>query len=472
MGQLKKILIPYTKKIEGDIETPITLFQKLVGNEKGFLLETKDVKQGRYSFIGRKPYGSILSYGNRVEIFDGEKRSVKDGSVLDKIRNYFSQFKVKNTSGIPMIGGAVGTIAYDVIRQYEKLEEVNVDRLKTPDAELMLVDEFVVYDHFYSEIQIVVLKEDNEFGKKEAEIAIESIEKKIHNTGFEAIKQTVGKCENKNYAKSNTSKEQFMDMVKKAKNYIYEGDIFQVVLSQRWSIDTEENPFIIYRRLRRLNPSPYLYYFNFGDYQIVGSSPEMLVELKKSKVLTCPIAGTRKRGVNPEEDRILAEDLASDEKEIAEHTMLVDLARNDMGRIAKIGTVEVEEFMKVKNFSHVMHLVSLVGGELSPGYDQFNLLSSFLPAGTLSGAPKIRAMEIIDELEKEKRGFYGGSIGYFGMDGNMDMCITIRTMLIKGGTAYLQAGAGIVADSNPELEYEETRNKINALVKVVGRLEG
>lgn len=472
MGQLQKILVPYIKKVEGDIETPITLFRKLVGNEKGFLLETKDVKQGRYSFIGRKPYGSILSYGNKVELFDGEKRSVEDGSVLDSLRNYFSQFKVKNTSEIPMIGGAVGAIAYDVIRQYEKLENVNEDVLKTPDAELMLVDEFVVYDHFYSEIQIVVLKEDNEMGKAKAKKAIKSIQDKIDNTGLDVLKQNIGECKNKNYAKSNTTKEEFINMVKKVKDYIYEGDIFQVVLSQRWCIKTDEDPFTIYRRLRRLNPSPYLYYFNFGDYQIVGSSPEMLVELKNKRVLTCPIAGTRKRGKNSEEDRILAEDLSSDEKEIAEHTMLVDLARNDMGRVAKIGTVEVKEFMKVKNFSHVMHLVSLVGGDLSHGYDQFNLLSSFLPAGTLSGAPKIRAMEIIDELEKEKRGFYGGSIGYFGMDGNMDMCITIRTMLIKNGTAYLQAGAGIVADSNPESEYEETRNKINALVKVVGRLEG
>ena len=466
----RTILIPYTKKISGDTETPITLFQKIVGDKVGFLLETSDLENGRYSFIGRNPYGKIICRGNEVTVLDKGNEKKVIGKVMDVVREYFDAYQVENDTNIPLIGGAVGNIAYDIIRQYEKLENINEDKVQTPDTELMLVDELLVFDHFHNEIIIVALKENNEKGKEEAEKVFAVYEKEIYiNSNIQGNYSK--ECENLNFAESNTTKEEFINMVEKAKQYIYEGDIFQVVLSQRWKIKTEENPFTIYRRLRRLNPSPYLYYFNFGEYQIVGSSPEMLVELKEKNVETCPIAGTRKRGENQEEDLFLAEDLLSDEKEKAEHVMLVDLARNDMGRIAEIGSVNVSSFMKVKNFSHVMHIVSLVEGQLGKEYDEFDALSSFLPAGTLSGAPKIRAMEIIDELEKEKRGFYGGSTGYFGFDGNMNMCITIRTMMTKDGFAYLQAGAGIVADSDPEAEYEETRNKINALVKVVGRLE-
>ena len=253
----------------------------------------------------------------------------------------------------------------------------------------------------------------------------------------------------------------------KAKHYIHEGDIFQVVLSQRWTLESKENPFTLYRKLRALNPSPYLFYFNFGDYQVAGSSPEMLVELRKGKVYTCPIAGTRKRGRNDEEDRFLAEELLADPKEKAEHIMLVDLARNDMGRIAKIGTVKVTEFMEVHYYSHVMHLVSLVEGQKNENEDGFSVLSSFLPAGTLSGAPKIRAMEIIEELENTRRGIYGGAVGYFSFDGDMDMCIAIRTMVMKDGKIYMQAGAGITAESVPEKEFEESENKVRALLRAI-----
>ena len=253
-----------------------------------------------------------------------------------------------------------------------------------------------------------------------------------------------------------------------AKKYIYDGDIFQVVLSQRLTAETDQKPIDLYRKLRAINPSPYLLYLNFGDYQVAGSSPEMLVEVSGNKVKTCPIAGTRKRGKNLKEDIELAEGLLNDEKEIAEHTMLVDLARNDMGRVSKIGSVKVTELKQIHYYSHVMHIVSLVEGEKREDKDCFDVLSTFLPAGTLSGAPKIRAMEIIEELEEEKRGLYGGSIGYFSFNGNMDMCIAIRTMIIKDKKIYMQAGAGIVADSIPKNEYEESHNKVRALVKTIG----
>ncbi len=242
-----------------------------------------------------------------------------------------------------------------------------------------------------------------------------------------------------------------------------------MVLSQRWEMETREKPFDLYRKLRITNPSPYLFYINFGDYQIAGSSPEMLVEVKGNKIYTCPIAGTRRRGINPKEDRILAEDLINDEKEVAEHVMLVDLARNDVGKVSKIDSVEVTQFMKVQNYSHVMHLVSLVEGEKKEKETNFSVLSSILPAGTLSGAPKVRAMEIIEELEKNRRGIYGGAVGYFSYEGNMDTCIAIRTMVIKNEKVYLQAGAGITGDSIPENEYEECRNKIGALVSALHR---
>ncbi len=256
-------------------------------------------------------------------------------------------------------------------------------------------------------------------------------------------------------------------MVKKAKDYINAGDIFQVVLSKRWTMESKEHPFTLYRSLRSINPSPYLFYMNFGDYQVGGSSPEMLVELRNNKIYTCPIAGTRKRGANKNEDEILEKDLLNDEKEISEHIMLVDLARNDMGRVSKVSSVNVTEFMKVKYYSHVMHLVSVVEGVKSDKEDMFSILSNFLPAGTLSGAPKVRSMEIIEELEKEKRGIYGGAVGYFGFNGDMDMCIAIRTMVMSNGKVYMQAGAGITHESIDKNENEECENKVRALMRAI-----
>ncbi len=465
---MQKILKPYIKTFSGDTETPITIFYKYVGDEIGFLLESRTYgTKGRYSFIGKNPK-VILEGSEKLLIKDNETIEQYEGKLLEGLENYLNSFKIIDTDGIPFVGGAVGCISYDIIKQYEKIPNLNPDILNLPDVNMMVFTEVIIYDHMHGQISIVVLDEPTEKGKLNAKSNILRIQNEI----LKPISQDVYECEFENKEKisftSNTTKEEYINMVKKAKSYIYDGDIFQVVLSQRVTAEVNEKPFLLYRKLRAINPSPYLYYFNFGNYQVAGSSPEMLVELKGDKISTCPIAGTRKRGKSAKEDLILANDLLNDNKERAEHIMLVDLARNDMGKISEIGTVEVTEFMKVQNYSHVMHMLSLVEGKLKKDIKPFDVLSTFLPAGTLSGAPKIRAMEIIEELETEKRCLYGGAVGYFGFDGNMDFCIAIRTMVIKANKVYMQAGAGIVYDSNPESEYEESYNKLNALLKAIG----
>ncbi len=458
-------LIPYIRRISGDLETPVTLYSKYVGESKGFLLESAEMPKGRYSFMGKNPFLTIKSKDNKVVVEQRGKLSVFDGKALDITKKYVEQYKVVNYSDIPFVGGAVGTIGYDIIRQYEELPNLNEDVLGLPDINLLFVKELIAFDHKFQQVNIVVLAEDNEEGNQYAQKQLDEIEAVLHEAPtLTNINMQSTTCSE---AKSNVTKEQFYNMVERAKKYIYEGDIFQVVLSQRWQIECDAHPFTLYRKLRQINPSAYLFYFNLGDYQVAGSSPEMLVGVRGNKVTTCPIAGTRKRGANQEEDARLAKDLLDDPKEQAEHVMLVDLGRNDMGRVAKIGTVTVPTMMEVRNYSHVMHLVSLVEGEKRENINAFDVLSTFLPAGTLSGAPKIRAMEIIEELEPSVRGMYGGAIGYFGFDGDMDMCIAIRTMLINEGKVYMQAGAGIVADSVPENEYLETENKAKTLMQVL-----
>lgn len=455
----------YSKSIVGDTNTPITIFQKYVGKEKGFLLESRDGTKGQYSFIGKNTFGELKSIKNETVIKEGNKIRKKQGKTMEILREYMSHFQIQNPSSIPFIGGAVGFIGYDVVRQYEKLKEPNKDTIGTPDIHLVFAKEIIAYDHFHQQIYLIVLDEDTKEGEEKARKIISLMEKELKNeVGTKEMAKVSSSFKS---IKSNMSKEEYMEKVKKAKRYIHEGDISQVVISKRWTLETQEDAFSLYRKLRRLNPSPYLFYLNFGEYQVAGSSPEMLVEVRKDKVYTCPIAGTRKRGKDEKEDETLAKDLLEDKKEKAEHVMLVDLARNDMGRIARIDSVKVTEFMNVHYYSHVMHLVSQVEGKKKEDKDVFSILHSFLPAGTLSGAPKVRAMEIIDELEEEKRGLYGGAIGYFGFDGDMDMCIAIRTMVIKDGKVYMQAGAGIVVDSDPEKENEESENKVKALFKAI-----
>ncbi|MDF1617581.1 anthranilate synthase component I [Petrocella sp. FN5] len=458
-----KRLITYEHIIACDTETPITLYSKYVRNEMGFLLESKEQPKGRYSFMACNPDKEIKAYGSKVEVVTNSEVIIYEGRALDVVKKEMDYYDVENRTDLPFVGGAVGSVGYDMIRQYEDIPLRNPDELQTPDLHLMFVTEILAYDHFFNQLHIVVLEEVTDSGAEKARKRIDDIEEKLKR---EANLEE-DKLEEELKFESNISQEIYENAVIKAKKYIYEGDIFQVVLSQRWSATCNTSPFKLYRKLRRMNPSPYMFYFNFQSYYIVGSSPEMLVEMKGNHIKNCPIAGTRKRGATSMEDEELAKDLLEDEKERAEHNMLVDLGRNDMGKIAKIGSVEVTSYMEVQKYSHVMHLVSLVEGEKDEDKDMFEVLMSFLPAGTLSGAPKIRAMEIIDELEETKRGIYGGAIGYFGYNKNMDMCIAIRTMIIKDEKVYIQAGAGIVADSDPTMEYEETRNKAEAQIKAI-----
>ncbi len=451
----------YFEEHIADTETPITIFKKYVGDDIGFLLESKDNIKGRYSFISKNPYGNLRFQEGEV-IRDGSR--VETSSFINYLQGELEGVKVENPDKLPFVGGAFGTIAYDIIREFEYLPNVNPDELNIPDSELFLVREGIIIDHFHEKIIFIVV--DKEENKEKAKTRLNEIKDSIYKNSYNfkrAIKEEEGKK-----AFSNTTKEEYIEMVKKAQDYIKEGDIFQVVLSQRWQLDSDLNPFEVYRVLRSINPSPYLFYFNFGSYKVAGSSPELLVELRENRVINCPIAGTRPRGKSIEEDKALAENLLTDGKERAEHVMLVDLARNDMGRIAKIGSVKVTDFMSVHNYSHVMHIVSQVEGEKSEEKKVFEVLGSFLPAGTLSGAPKIRAMEIIDELEKVKRNLYGGAVGYFSYDGNMDTCIAIRTMVIKDGKINIQAGGGITAHSVPEMEYQESINKAKVLIEALG----
>lgn len=456
-----KNLKTYVREFSGDTETPITLFYKYVGNEKGFLLESRGEGKTNFSILGKRPM-AILSGNDELTIEEYGKKRTVTGKLLDCVRDFIKEYNITDENNLPFTGGAVGGIGYDIIRQYENIPDENREIIDTPIVHLMVFDEFIIYDHLHDRIKVVVLSDNDKYAEARLDVMEREIMSSVPSEHY-AVNEP-----SKITFTSNMTKEKYEGIVEKAKKYIYDGDIFQVVLSQRLTAKTEDKPIDLYRRLRAINPSPYLFYFNFGDYHIAGSSPEMLVEVQGDTVRTCPIAGTRKRGSNIAEDLRIAEGLLADPKEKAEHTMLVDLARNDMGRVAEIGSVKIAEFMQVHYYSHVMHLVSLVEGKKTEDKDSFDVLSTFLPAGTLSGAPKIRAMEIIEELEEEKRGLYGGAVGYFDFNGNMDTCIAIRTMVIKDGNVYMQAGAGIVADSVPEMEYEESHNKVRALVTTIG----
>ncbi|SET15009.1 anthranilate synthase component I [[Clostridium] polysaccharolyticum] len=461
----------YRKTISIVNETTIGLYENLVGKKTGFLLESYDKNNGRYSIFGKEPEEIISSKGNSLVIQkkNGETE-VREGNPYELLKEYYSDFHVVKEDGeLAFIGGLVGSMGYDFIRYTEILPDNNEDTIGIETIQLMLATEFIVIDHVAETMTGVVLEEDNEEGRKRgmerATGLLEEVMKDYKDEEKETFVQD-GKITDKS-----DSIEQYSEKVEKIKDYIKEGHIFQTVLSQRWTVETKQDGFILYKKLRVLNPSPYLYYFKFPEFEIIGSSPEMLVKKSEDKVYTCPIAGTRKRGATPEEDEMLKEDLLGDAKERAEHVMLVDLARNDMGRIAQFGTVKVTQFMNVQNYSHVMHIVSLVEGRKKGESHPLDLVASFLPAGTLSGAPKIRAMEIIDELETYRRGLYGGATGYLAFDGNMDFCITIRTMIKKADNVYLQAGAGIVLDSVPENEYNECCNKVMALAKTLVKEE-
>ncbi|MFZ5774966.1 MAG: anthranilate synthase component I [Thermodesulfobacteriota bacterium] len=476
-------LVPVHREIIADLDTPLTIFAKVAGGEShAFLFESLEggEKWGRYSFIGLDPLVTFESRGDRVTIRRGVAAEEQQGDPLTALKALLASFNACNSEMacdpdlLPrFFGGAVGFLGYDMVRFMERLPESNPPLADFPDSAFMVPRIVLIYDNLRQRLTVVNLVETR--GQQDLAglhaRAVAEIDAIIERLRRPVPADYVGSHGNGQVAPhaftSNMSKEGFEAMVEKAKEYIKAGDIIQVVLSQRFHTQTDLPPFKLYRALRHINPSPYLFYIKLGDLVQIGSSPEILVRLEQDEIELRPIAGTRRRGKTEEEDLALEQELLADPKERAEHLMLVDLGRNDVGRVAQYGSVEVRDLLVIERYSHVMHIVSGVHGRLSPGKDQFDVLRACFPAGTVSGAPKIRAMEIIEELEPARRGPYAGSVGYFGFSGNMDLCITIRTFVMKGNDLWVQAGAGIVADSVPELEYQETVNKSMGLRRAV-----
>ena len=445
--------IPFFKEISGDLETPLSIYLKFMDDRNSYLFESVEggEKWARYSIIG-------LPTDKKIDL---SKNPLKD------IENFLKQNKSQPMPDLPDFhGGLVGYFSYETIRHIEKkLQNSSKEKLPYPDISLMVSDEVVIYDNLKKSLFIVV--HGNEDTEKECHERIELIHKKILEPlpSQKASKKGVINFE------SSVKKEDYLEAIKKIKNYIVEGDVMQVVYGQEFSTKFEGSPIDLYRSLRKLNPSPYMYLMKIDDLHIVGASPEILVRLQNEEVTVRPIAGTVKRGKDNKEDNELADKLKSDPKEIAEHLMLIDLGRNDVGRIAEVGSVNTTEEMKIEKYSHVMHLVSNVVGKIKKGLTSIDVLKATFPAGTLSGAPKIRAMEIIDELEPDRRGVYGGAVGYLSWTGNMDVAIAIRTAVIQGKNLSVRAGGGIVYDSDPESEYQESLNKAMSIMKAVEEMD-
>jgi anthranilate synthase component 1 len=467
----------WTKRV-ADLETPISAMLKLAdGRANAFLLESVEggAVRGRYSIIGLKPDVIWRCRGDKAEInrnarSDPDAFTPEDRPSLDSLRALIGESRIEVPQGLPpMASGVFGYMGYDMVRLVENLPQQNPDQLGVPDSIFLRPTVIAIFDNV-EDIVIVVTPVWPKIGlsaRAAYNQAVERIGDVVHDLDRSLPQQRtdLDPLLAVPEPSSNMSPAQYVAMVDKAKEYILAGDIFQVVLSQRFSLPFALPPFALYRSLRRLNPSPFLYFLDFGGFSIIGSSPEILVRLRDETVTIRPIAGTRPRGKTPEEDRALAADLLADKKELAEHLMLLDLGRNDVGRVARIGSVKVTERNIIEYYSHVMHIVSNVDGKIDPQYDAMNALMAGFPAGTVSGAPKVRAMEIIEELEPEKRGIYGGAIGYFAADGAMDTCIVLRTAIVKDGTMYVQAGAGIVADSVAESEHQECQHKARALMR-------
>jgi anthranilate synthase component 1 len=432
---------------------------------------------GRYSFIGIQPESRIVVDSERLSMRNGgEKLSIphEGNSPLEGLRQLLGQTVIEpSTFRSPLLGGAVGYMAYDFVRFFESIPDQVEDDLQLPLAVFHVIDTLLVFDHVKRNMRILSLYEGAAGSGRDAKAAHDKVErvraalmKPLIVPGTPAVAEQIGP------PVSNFTESEFCDAVREVKKHIVAGDVYQQVISQRLHGQTHCDPFLIYRALRMLNPSPYMYFLDFEELKLIGSSPEVLVRLEDDQACVRPIAGTRPRGRDSAEDEALAAELLADEKELAEHVMLVDLGRNDLGRSCEIGTVKVTDFMRVEKYSHVMHMTSNVVGKLNGGMDQFDLFEAAFPAGTLTGAPKIRAMQLIEEIEKTRRGPYGGAVGYFSLSGDMDWCINIRTIIMKGQDYYMQAGAGIVADSVPENEYLETNNKLAALLKAVQMAEG
>jgi anthranilate synthase component 1 len=473
-------LVPVYRELAADLETPVSIYLKLRGHGPSFLLESveKAEQVGRYSFLGFSPRRQIVSRGRGITILDNgqtETRRLKDGQdPLHAVAAELGRYQPVAPMGdlaqdLPrFFGGVVGYLGYDLVRFFERLPDTTRDELNLPDLHLLVTDTLVIFDHVRHRLLVVANAHvptgaDLDAAYDDAITRLDAVEQKLQHP-LPVQSPPPGQAGRE--MRSNLTQKQFEAAVLKAKDHIAAGDIFQVVPSQRLRRRTQAEPFSIYRALRRLNPSPYMFFLSLGGspaLHLIGSSPEVLVRLQDREAEVRPIAGTRPRGKTECEDQELEADLLADPKERAEHVMLVDLGRNDLGRVCEYGTVKVPDLLTVERYSHVIHLVSRVTGQLREGVDAYDLLRATFPAGTVSGAPKVRAMEIIDELESVRRGHYAGAVGYFGFNGNMDTCITIRTILMQGGVAYLQAGGGIVADSNPTLEWEETLHKARAL---------
>jgi anthranilate synthase component 1 len=473
--------VPLVREVLADLDTPLASFLKVDDAATTFLFESVEggERWGRFSFIGVGVRATFVSRGGRVEIRRGtETRRVKlapnhRGDPLDELRQLIEELRPVEIPDLPRFaGGAVGYLSYDWVRYVEQLPQLNPDPLGLPDSYFLFPEILLVHDRKRQRLSIVTAVETGEEGADAAfEAGLARIDEVIARLSsavkLEPDRQDGDAADEPLEVSSSVTRERYHEIVKCAKDYIRAGDIFQVVPSQRLSMPLRTDPIQIYRWLRVINPSPYLFFMRCDDHVILGSSPEILVQLEGREITLRPIAGTRPRGETPEEDLAQERDLLADPKELAEHIMLVDLGRNDVGRVAEIGTVCVDELQTIERYSHVMHIVSNVRGQLKADADAVDLLRATFPAGTLSGAPKVRAMEIIEELEPVRRGLYGGSVGYLDYRGNMDMCIAIRTLLIKDGRIHVQAGGGVVADSDPEREYQETLHKARALMRAI-----
>lgn len=467
--------IPVFRRLMADVLTPVSLFMKIrEGARYPFLLESVEGGEqvARYSFLGKDPFQVLKYDGSRVVLQEenGDTRQLDKG-YFKVLKLLTTRYREPDIPGLPRLtGGAVGFSSYDTVRLVEDLPNVPEEDIALPEAVWAFYDEIFAFDHVKQQVVIIKTIIPERYDTGDAKVLFEKARERLDE--LEAlVHEPVEKGDpftiRPEQLDSNVSRDEFEGMVRKAREYIYEGHIFQVVLSQRFQTDFEGDRFMLYRALRMVNPSPYLFFLEFGDFAMVGSSPEVLVRVQNNTAELLPIAGTRPRGKTPEEDQALEEELLNDPKEIAEHVMLVDLGRNDLSRVCRQGTVKPARSQVIERYSHVMHIVSDIRGELRENQTSVDALMQCFPAGTVSGAPKIRAMEIIDELEPTKRGPYAGAVGYFDFSGNMDTCITIRTMVVTGSRVYIQAGAGIVADSDPAKEFEETRSKAAALVEAL-----
>jgi anthranilate synthase component 1 len=467
-------LVPMYQELLADMETPVSVFSRAVDGEYAFLLESVEggERWGRYSFIGIDPYAVFSVENGEAHLYrHGETENVASGDVrpLEELREILAKTKPVEVPGLPRFyGGAVGYLGYEIVNEFEKLPPPQTPE-EWPDACMMLSDQLVIFDNVRHTMKAVVCVRPQQYdtleiayadGVRRIRAVVDRLRKPLPKTYLPEKPLDIELT-------SNMTHDEFIAMVKRTKEYIVEGDVIQTVLSQRFSTELPVQPIHVYRALRLINPSPYTFFLKFGHRMLVGSSPEVMVRLTGDKMELRPIAGTRPRGATEQEDRALADDLLADEKERAEHVMLVDLGRNDLGRLAVPGSVQVRDFMTIERYSHVMHIVSHVQALMEKGHDAFDVIRATFPAGTLSGAPKVRAMEIINELEPDRRGPYGGAVGYIGYDGNMDLCITIRTLQILGDRLSVQAGAGIVYDSDPETEYRETQHKARAVVRAL-----